>query len=182
MNEIVTKFLEEQKQKKLEEFNRKKGEHLIELGLIDEKNSKPKEYLEGAASEWYREMHGFTHCDEKGWYKNVPLPLEVTDEEYEEICKLCPPKSQFQADENKDKKRVKQYVSSNVAEAFVKIFAWFDFVVSIIVFLALLVVSFDSYKFNWISFGIGAAVLFSTILTWALPLVIVNISRKLDNL
>ena len=180
MNEQVSAFIEEQKQKKLEEFNRKKNEHLIELGLVDEIHTKPKEYLEGTASQWYREMHGYIHCDEKGWYKNTPLALNVTDEEYEEICKVCPPKNE--KDNNTDIKLEKKYSSSNLAEGVVKIFAWFDFIVSIIAFFALLVISFDSYKFNWISFGIGVGVLLSTIITWALPLVLVNISQKLDNL
>ena len=180
MNEIVAKFLEEQKLKKQEEFNRKKNEHLIELGLVDEQNTKPKEYLEGAASQWYREMHGYTHCDEKGWYKNLPVAIDVTDEEYEEICKWCPPTSK--TDKNTDNKQAAKYTSKNTAEALVKFIAWLDFAVSLIVFFVLLAVSFNSYTFNWITFGIGIALLLSTTLTWALPLVLVNISLKLDNL
>ena len=177
MNEQVSAFIEEQKQKKLEEFNRKKNEHLIELGLVDEI---PK-YLESNASQWYREQHGYIHRDEKGWFRKEPLPMDVTDEEYEEICKVCPPKNE--KDKNTDIKLEKKYSSINFAEGIVITYAWFNFIVSIIVFFVLLVDPFDLYGgFYWVTFGIGVGVLLLTLITWAIPLVLVNISQKLDNL
>lgn len=39
MNEQVAIFIEKQKQKQREEYNRKKNEHLLQLGLVDEKSA-----------------------------------------------------------------------------------------------------------------------------------------------
>lgn len=38
MNEQVAIFIEKQKQKQREEYNRKKNEHLLQLGLVDEES------------------------------------------------------------------------------------------------------------------------------------------------
>lgn len=91
MNEIVAKFIEEQKKiQKVEKLNKRK-EHLLKLGLIDEKKA-TKKYspFDDADSK----PNGYTLHDEKGWFKyvsNDDAVIDVTDEEYEEICKICPP-------------------------------------------------------------------------------------------
>ncbi len=92
MNEIVSKFIEEQKKKKAAEQLIRRKKHLLDLGLVDDANSS-KQYCPKDFLEWQRKEYGYIYQDEQGYfkYKGNPVAIEVTDEEYEEICKICPP-------------------------------------------------------------------------------------------
>lgn len=93
MNEIIAKFIEEQKKKQKSELQKKKEKHLLNLGLVDDADSS-KQYCSKDLLEWQRKEYGYIYQDEKGYFKytGTPKPLNVSDEEYEEICKICPPK------------------------------------------------------------------------------------------
>ena len=97
MNEIVAQFIEK---KRLEQ----KKEHLLNLGLVEDDNELKKIYCSNNFTEYDRCLRGFRFKDEKGYYKFVgdPKVIEVSDEEYEEICKICPPHI-FDAENNPDK-------------------------------------------------------------------------------
>ena len=88
MNEQVQEFLEEQKKKAKQE----RDNHLCKLGLYDLEKC-TKSY---SASPWKNEEDarnfGYLYKDEKGWFKLIGkrYAISVTDEEYEEICKVCP--------------------------------------------------------------------------------------------
>ena len=83
MNEKVQEFIKRMK----EEQEKQKNKHLITLGLIDEsKTTEKREYLDnfiagakldGAKNQYYIETKEYA-------------PIEVTDEEYEEILKYAP--------------------------------------------------------------------------------------------
>lgn len=82
--EFITKMKAEQREKELE----LRAEHLISLGLIDESVSKE----EIIYSDGY-DGYGWLWDDEKQkYYKKVEVkvPIEVTDEEYQEILKYAP--------------------------------------------------------------------------------------------
>ena len=74
MNPKVQDFLDKKKgEEKAEELQRR-NEHLISLGLVDEEKS---------SSIVYDEENQLSYDIEN-------LAIEVTDEEYAEICKYCP--------------------------------------------------------------------------------------------
>ena len=92
MNEIVAKFIEEQKKKQKEIRIKEKDKHLIELGLVDD-SGLSKQDCPPNLLDWQRKEYGFIYQDESGYFKyngNV-VPLNISDEDYEEICKVCPP-------------------------------------------------------------------------------------------
>jgi len=86
MNEKVEKFLQVQKEIELQ----KKNKHLISLGIIDDSLAE-KIYLKGSYSEEYAKYYHF-YKDDKGWFKYGKgiKAVQVTDEEYAEICKYSP--------------------------------------------------------------------------------------------
>lgn len=96
MHAKVEEFIKKMK----EEEKRKRDEHLISLGLVDETRS-----IEGF--EYFDIWDGTKECvwdEEKNKYckrSKVNAPIEVTDEEYREILKYAPLK------EKKKEKRLK---------------------------------------------------------------------------
>ena len=46
-------------------------------------------------SEYDRIQYGYQYHDDQGYfrYQGIPKVLNVSDEDYEEICKICPPES-----------------------------------------------------------------------------------------
>ena len=91
MKEIVAKFIEEQNERQRKQKQKEKDKHLLELGLIDE-NLSEKRYTGPNTSDDDAKFMGYKHHDSKGWFKIIKgVPLNVTDEEYEEICKVSPP-------------------------------------------------------------------------------------------
>lgn len=99
MNEQVLKLIEKQKESLKKEKQEAKEKHLIALGLVkDVANSEgerkyvdEKEVHAGNVSQysWDRKV-------EKYYLKGVSVvPIDVTDEEYEEICRYFPPQQKL---------------------------------------------------------------------------------------
>ena len=85
VEEFINKMKEEQKAKELSQ----KKKHLISLGLVDEsKTVKGIVYLDN----WDGTKECKFNSTEKKYYKErfVVAPIEVTDEEYQEILKYAP--------------------------------------------------------------------------------------------
>ena len=79
MNPKVQEFLDKKKEEEL----KRRNEHLISLGLVD-KSKKEKKYGSAFRNNAIQE-------EETGrYYVERYGALEVTDEEYAEICKYCP--------------------------------------------------------------------------------------------
>lgn len=168
MNEIVSKFIEEQKEKQKVELQKQREEHLVELGLIDGEKS----YAHPGLSEYDAKKYGYTHQDSKGFYKiKNGVAMKVSDEEYEEICKLCPPK--------KGKSNSNNPIVSDFAEKAASWCAWFIFIVGIFQLLHLLIDGLFYWYEDW-EFEIGAGVVMFSTISWSIMLVLVNISHKLD--
>ena len=123
VEEFINKMKEEQKLKELKQ----KEEHLISLGLLDESKSTIKieyrDYWESGFDKW---------DEEKGkYYKEtkVLIPIDVSDEEYQEILRYAPIVEKKQEKEEEDK--VTSWAKT------IKIFADILFVLNIIAGLIL---------------------------------------------
>ena len=90
VQEFIDKMKEEEKERELrhkEEEKKLRDKHLISLGLVDkEKSTQTIEY----STNW---KNGFDEwdADKKKYYRKVEVnsPIEVTDEEYQEILKYA---------------------------------------------------------------------------------------------
>ena len=141
------------------------------MGLIDEELA-VKSYAHPDLSEKDAKTYGYTHQDSKGLYKIEGVAMKVSDEEYEEICKLCPPK--------KGKSNSNNPKGSNFAEKAASICAWVIFIAGIYAVITLLLDPLYGFYENEM-FEIGARVLiYSAFIFWSIMLVLVNISHKLD--
>lgn len=88
MNPIVEEFIK--KQELIQ--NESRAKHLKSLGLVEHEENAVKKYCAKEYSDEDAENYGYVHKDEKGRFKYVGgyKAIEVTDAEYEEICKYCP--------------------------------------------------------------------------------------------
>lgn len=88
MNPKVEEFIKHQKQKQ----NESRAKHLKSLGLIEYAETGEKKYCTPSYTDADAKNYGYVHSDEKGRFKYVGgnKALDVTDAEYEEICKYCP--------------------------------------------------------------------------------------------
>lgn len=120
-------------------------------------------------------MYGYTNQDEKGYfkYKINSKPLAISDEDYEELCKVCPPKN----DKIKVEDPIKIY---DFAENAASIAAYVFLICGIIAFAILVGLAVINKDWHWLGIGIG--IFLPVFATWAVTLVLVNISHKLDRL
>lgn len=170
MNEIVERFIGEHQKKEEEERIKRRKEHLQSLGLVTQK--KVKQYCTKDWSDKQREEYGFVNQDEKGFfkYKMKTVDIDISDEEYEEICKYCPPGTITLG-----KKTV---ATENYAETVAIITAYVFLTLGIIASIILLGIAISEAEWLWV--GVAVCVLLFSLITWALSLVFVNISCKLD--
>lgn len=133
MNTQVTEFIEKQKKQCLA----RKNNHLIRLGLIDLDKTE-KRYASENMLDWQREEEGYVNQDEKGYYKFInPIALSVTDEEYAEICRYCPPEKNMTAFEKQMLEQI------DVLRKMMKFFMIVTIIGLVISFIAGLIVVLD---------------------------------------
>ena len=167
MNPKVQQFIDEAKAKERAEFEKQRDAHLIKLGLVDEEKS-TIEY-----SKSYSEALGFVKYDaEKDmYYKGVFVPVEVTDEEYEQIKRYTAPKVQTVADSDDE---------ANSAEVFL---ANVNNIVRVIVIVSsILLAIFALIEGSWMLFLVGVLVLLGGLITTAAVKVLLNISNNLHEI
>jgi hypothetical protein len=89
MKEQIENLLRTEKERIVASDKKKRDSHLISLGLIDKEKSGRIYYSEDGYS-W---ASGDIHLDKEKneYYKGIDVALDVTDEEYMEICKYFPP-------------------------------------------------------------------------------------------
>ena len=158
-------FLDAAKAKERAEFEKKRDEHLISLGLINEEESKC-EY-----SDRYDYTQGNILYDAKldKYYKGVKVPLQVSDEEYEEILKFAPTTVAINED-----------TLNNGAEKFLGTINTIILVVSIIAAVSLAI--YAMYWEEGALFLIGLGVLLVGLISWAIVKVMLNISNNLHKI
>lgn len=167
MNPKVKQFLEEAKAKERAEFEKQRDAHLVKLGLVDEEKS-TLEY-----SNSYSEALGFVNYDaEKDmYYKGVFVPVEVTDEEYEQIKRYTAPKVQTIADSDDE---------ANSAEVFL---GGVNNIVRVIVIATSIVIAiFALIESSWMLFLLGVLLLLGGLITTAVVKVLLNISNNLHDI
>lgn len=176
MNEQVKKFLEEAKaneqaaielaaQKKKEE----RDEFLISLGLTS------------GTKRNYSDKPGFPYTnlepETQKYYYDSPIPVEVTDEEFEEIKKYA----QYQKKESVDAVQEQPY--SNAAERTLSTINTIMLVLTVFGGLIWFFVSVSDSKEAGIIAGLPAlAIIFGYVIVWAVVKVYVNISDNLHEI
>ncbi len=131
MNVKVEEFLNLKK----DEEKKRRDEHLVSLGLVDESKTVRMRKYSRFWSEEYEQYDG-----DKDMYfceKNVHAPLEVTDEEYKEILKYAP-----QISEKTKMKPASGFKWGNV----IKVIAIISLFLGLIANLFMFVVGFDLWE------------------------------------
>lgn len=170
MNEQIEKWIENRKSEQRKEFEQKRDEHLLKLGLTDESKTIRK------YSSYY--VQGMEYDIEKGrYYKKLNGPMDVSDEEYAQICKYAP---------YKELKQVQMKDVNNGVEGFLNIMAYIILSVGVIVFIVILLSSSNSSGYsaesNFLEFGYAVCVLISSLVVFAVLRVLRNISLTLKSI
>lgn len=160
MNNKVKEFIDVAKEQKRIKFEQERDKLLISLGLTDEEKS-TKVY-----SEFYRDGYEWDE-ENKKYYHTVPMPIEVTDEEYEEILKYAQIKENTEdIPENKDDDNFLSITNK---------------IVLILSCVACFILVFASINMEEYTFAIiGLAILPFCVLSYAGIKVFVNISKTLQ--
>ena len=139
VQEFIDKMKAEQKEKELKE----KEELLISLGLIDEEKSK-KEVI-------YSDVRDFSNDwkwdeEKQKYYKKTQIivPVEVTNEEYQEILKYVPSKKNKVEEIKPDK----ETSTADTIKSVAKIFLVLNIIGGLILFIAL-VCNYETAIFAW---------------------------------
>ncbi len=160
MDAKVKEFLDAAKAKEKKE----RDNHLISLGLIDEGKTQ-REYSQNYGA-------GFYQWDEekKMYYNDKAVPVEVTDEEYEEIKKYS------------SKNAVESVELDNGAESFLKVINIIVLIIGIIATVGLLIAAANSYRGGGVYVLSAAAVLVVSLISWAVVKVVLNMSNNLHKI
>lgn len=84
MNEKVEELISKRKEELRKQSLKRRNQHLVDLGLVSEKST--RQYFDT----WQNTSDCKWDEEKKKYYVGVEVPLEVTDEEYAEICKYFP--------------------------------------------------------------------------------------------
>lgn len=162
MNEKVKEFLDVAKTQQRLQLKKERDKLLISLGL----------YKEDETSHDYSDSDNYIHkWDEKNqqWYKATVTPIEVTDEEYEEILKYAHVKED--TEDTPDNMNADNFLSiTNGIMLFLSCVACF-----ILIFAS---INMEDYTYAII----GIAILPLCVLSYALVKVFVNISRNIKEI
>lgn len=167
MDEQVKAFIEKAKEQSAQNAQKERDNILISLGLT-----------KGTRREYgpYGRPFLTWDSDEKKYYYDAPVPVEVTDEEFAEICKYIPKevpeKEQVEPEEKPE--------FNNGAEKTLNTFNTTVLVICLIAaFISLVGAFLDE---DWLLAGIGAALAVVSILTWSVIKVYINISNNLHEI
>ena len=164
MGQSAQEFISVAKAKAREDYEKKRDAHLIRLGLVD-KEKKSIQYSRYQTAEYT------TWDPEKQMYfGTVCSPIEVTDEEYEEIKRLTEDKSKETLD------------MSNGAESFLNVILIISLIIGIIAALGLFITGSIQYRGGGIYMLGGAAMLITSLVNFAVGKVVLNISNNLHSI
>lgn len=170
MNSKVQELIDSKRQRLISAKKQERDKLVISLGLIDEEKTNRKEFV------YYDPQFSSRKFDEvkKVYYQEVPAPLSITDEEYEELLRYFPEEKE-QPDQN-----TTEEVTLNVIAVITLIIG---LICSVILFFTLALEA-DRWgtEFKLIGFVVAISVMLYTILTWALLRVIARISTNIREL
>ena len=176
MKKEVEDLLKKGQEQKNAFEKQKRDKHLISIGLID------KEKASRIYSGHYYSTSEFNLHDpeKKQSYKEVFGALDVTDEEYAEICKYFPPKS------TTTQTKLKSTQQSATAEETLSLIAGIVLAIGIVVSAILLLIGVRmviEYEYGGWLFLLGIPIiLLPSITTWAFTKVFSNISLTLKEI
>lgn len=165
MDAKVKEFLDAAKAKEREAFEKKRDEHLISLGLIDEESEVVREY-----SSYYSTRFEKWDVDKKMYYYDRKQPVKVTDEEYEEILKYS------------TKNEIEEIEIENGAEKFLSVMNGINLAIGIIAAVVLIFVALDAYRNGGYYFLASVVILLTSLISWAIVKVVLNISNNLHKI
>ena len=165
MDAKVKEFLDAAKAKEREAFEKKRDEHLISLGLIDEESEVVREY-----SSYYSTRFEKWDVDKKMYYYDIKQPVKVTDEEYEEILKYS------------TKNEIEEIEIENGAEKFLSVMNGINLAIGIISAVVLICVALDAYRNGGYYFLASVVILLTSLISWAIVKVVLNISNNLHKI
>lgn len=155
-------------------LDKAKSEKLIAMGLIKETI---KEY--GPYGLKYPKYDPET----KNYYRETPIPVDVTDEEFEKICKFAEMNHSKQQEENIDSKITERGVINNGAERILGLCNTIGIVIGIVVaVICVLVGLFLDFEYSILFIVYGILILIPFILSWAALKVFLNISNNLHQI
>ena len=169
MNQKLQEFLERASQEKKKKEQTQREEHLISLGLVDEEREYNK-VRTGKYRYWDNEKKMY-FCDRQ-------KPIEVTDEEYELICKYAPyEESSMQKTSNSNTKKYGMMPSGNGAENFLGVAITIACVLGGVVVLVSAIL--ELYALSQLDLpadsGMGSGGVFVTLLTLVIALIAIAI-------
>ena len=170
MDAKVKEFLDAAKAKEREAFEKKRDEHLISLGLIDEESEVVREY-----SSYYSSRFEKWDVDKKMYYYDRKQPVKVTDEEYEEILKYST-KNEIEEIE------IEEIEIDNGAEKFLSVMNGINLAIGIIAAVVLIFVALDAYRNGGYYFLASVVILLTSLISWAIVKVVLNISNNLHRI
>lgn len=161
MDTKVKEFLEEARAKERKAFERKRDEHLISLGLIKETKKKYSDYYSYTYSNYDDET--------KKYYQLINVPVEVSDDEYEEIKKFSAPTTPVEE-------------IDNGAEKFLSVMNGINLAIGIMAAVVLIFVALDAYRNGGYYFLASVVILLTSLISWAIVKVVLNISNNLHKI
>ncbi len=163
MGQTVQEFIQAAQAKEREEYEYKRNLHLLELGLID--SEKITKYYSKSQSSVYT----MWDSEKQMWYYSTPAPLDVTDEEYEEIKRLS-------------EKKEEPLVLNNGAESFLNVMLIISLIIGIIGTLALFVIGMTQYIGGGVYIISAVALLIASLVNFSVGKVALNISKNLHTI
>lgn len=161
VQELIEKRIEELKAQK----EHKRKEHLIKLGLTSEDNERRVANWQEKGAVWDDET--------RQYYIIKPRPIEVTDDEYSEICKYYPePEKESQSTDV----QFDDYGAENTLKIIAVIVLIVGILGSIILFMQQIVGEIEGGVAGAIALFLGS------LISWALMKCISNISRTLKEI
>ena len=178
MNPIVSEFLEKKRNAQRVKFEKERDSLLVSLGLVET----VKEYSPtGQRSSTY-----FKLDEETGqYYCNKKIPVEVTDEEFEEIKQVAGQTSK--SDQPSAQSSSKMYLDNN-AERFLSVVNTISLVISCAVAFILFCMSikqfidYDAPEILFWGFLYSALMVFVALIGYAFLKVYLNMSNNLHEL
>ena len=177
MDAKVKEYLDAAKAAERKKFEEKRDSILISLGLVDPDKTK-REYSD---LDYYTYAYPEWDPEKRKHYRIVHEPVEVTDEEFEEIMKYAPKVSKKEV--LNDIKYTPQCVEvENGAEKFLAVVNNIALAIGIIAAVFLLFIALDSNKIAGYFVLSALGVLLVSFVSWAVVKVVLNVSNNLHEI
>ena len=173
----VKEYLDAAKAAERKKFEEKRDSILISLGLVDPDKTK-REYSD---LDYYTYAYPEWDPEKRKHYRIVHEPVEVTDEEFEEIMKYAPKVSKKEV--SNDIKYTPQCVEvENGAEKFLAVVNNIALAIGIIAAVFLLFIALNSNKIAGYFVLSALGVLLVSFVSWAVVKVVLNVSNNLHEI